>query len=96
MTQNISINDQAELAKYLKPRLTKYIIHKPHPKQAAFLLLNQQEVMFGGSGSSGKLLDISTYVPTPYGSTTIGEIRPGDMILNEFGNPVRVLQISNI
>jgi PBSX family phage terminase large subunit len=69
MAQNISINDQAELAKLLKPRLTKYVIHKPHPKQAAFLLLNQQEVMFGGAGSSGKsdslLMAALQYVDVP-------------------------------
>lgn len=40
---------------------------------------------------SGKLLAVSTPVPTPSGWTTMGDLRAGDMVLDEYGNPCRVL-----
>lgn len=53
----------------LEPRLTKYIPHAPTPKQAAFLLLNQLEAMYGGSARGGKtdavLMAALQYVDIP-------------------------------
>lgn len=36
------------------PRLTKYIPHKPTPKQSAFLLLRGREALYGGAAGGGK------------------------------------------
>lgn len=41
-------------AKKLKPRLTHYILHAPHIKQRAALLINRRELLFGGAGGGGK------------------------------------------
>lgn len=38
----------------LVPRLNKYIKQKPHPAQAAFLLLPQREILYGGAAGGGK------------------------------------------
>jgi phage terminase large subunit-like protein len=38
----------------------------------------------------GEALALDTYVPTPTGSTTMGEIRPGDAVLGGDGSPCRV------
>lgn len=43
-----------ELYKLLSPRMTKYIPCHPSPKQAAFLLCNALEVMYGGAARGGK------------------------------------------
>ena len=43
-----------ELAKLTTPRLNRYIPHRPHPKQQAFLLLGHSEGFYGGSGGGGK------------------------------------------
>ncbi len=40
--------------KAARPRLTKYIPHKPTPKQAAFLLLSCPEAFYGGAAGGGK------------------------------------------
>jgi len=42
------------------------------------------------------LLDLKTPVPTPTGWTTIGEVRPGDYLLDENGKPAKVLGLSPI
>jgi predicted phage terminase large subunit-like protein len=52
------------------PRLNKYIPHEPHPKQQAFLLLNDiKEVLFGGAVGGGKsdalLMAALQYVDVP-------------------------------
>jgi len=43
------MTDLNKLANFLKPRLTKFIPHKPTIKQTAFLLVPQKEALFGGA-----------------------------------------------
>lgn len=38
----------------LQPRLTKYVIKTPYPKQEHFLMLDEREVFYGGAGFGGK------------------------------------------
>ena len=38
----------------MTPRMTKYMIHQPLPKQAAFLLLPHREAFYGGEPGGGK------------------------------------------
>lgn len=38
----------------------------------------------------GEALALDTYVPTPAGSTTMGAIKPGDMVIGGDGSPCRV------
>lgn len=51
------------------PRLNKYIPHRPHPRQAAFLLDNRKELLFGGAVGGGKsdalLMAALQYFDTP-------------------------------
>lgn len=53
----------------LKPKLTKYFLQQPTPKQLAFLLLPQLEAFFGGAGGGGKssagLMAALQYVDVP-------------------------------
>lgn len=44
----------------------------------------------------GKDLPLDTPLPTPTGWTTMGEVRPGDLLLDESGNPTRVMAKSAI
>lgn len=46
--------------------------------------------IIGGSGS-GKALHRDTTLPTPTGKTTVGEAREGDLLLDEKGNPTKIL-----
>lgn len=51
------------------PRLSSYSPHKPYPKQAAFLLLDCREAMYGGAAGGGKsdalLMAALQYVDVP-------------------------------
>lgn len=38
----------------LEPKLNRYIPHRPHPRQAIFLLLDVLEALFGGAAGGGK------------------------------------------
>ena len=46
--------DALELSRLLTPRLNKYIPWEPTPTQAAFLLLDCREAMYGGAAGGGK------------------------------------------
>lgn len=47
-------DDALELSRLLTPRLNKYIPIEPTPTQAAFLLLDCREAMYGGAAGGGK------------------------------------------
>lgn len=44
----------------------------------------------------GKALALDTPIPTPTGWTTMGEIQTGDMVLDEHGNPCRVVRAHEV
>ncbi|GAA1937129.1 hypothetical protein GCM10009689_17040 [Brevibacterium antiquum] len=52
--------------------------------------------MVPGATGSGKLLTLSTPVPTPIGWTTIGKLEVGDDVLGRSGMPTRVSYLSPI
>lgn len=59
----------AKLGSLLQPRLTKFIVHKPTPKQAAFLALTCADAFYGGAAGGGKsdalLMAALQYVDVP-------------------------------
>lgn len=69
-------SEQRELARLLTPRLNRYIPPnpktggpRPHPPQAAFLLLSDREALYGGAAGGGKsdalLMSALQYVDVP-------------------------------
>jgi predicted phage terminase large subunit-like protein len=90
----LSADTQADILARL--RLNKYIPQFPTPKQAYALLLPHLEVFFGGSAGPGKMLDISTLIPTPDGWTRLENIQVGDTVFDEQGCPCQVTGVSDI
>lgn len=86
----LSRSEQAELAKMLTPKMTKYIVHTPYPKQAAFMLLDCKEAFYGGAAGGGKsdalLMCALQYVDVPGYSAIIFRksyadlVKPGALI----------------
>lgn len=64
-----SQEDLMKLRMSLTPKLNKYMPYTPTPKQAAFLLCNDREVLFGGAAGGGKsiaqLMAALQYVDIP-------------------------------
>lgn len=65
----LSRTEQMKLQQMLTPKMTKYIVHTPYPKQAAFMLLDCKEAFYGGAAGGGKsdalLMCALQYVDTP-------------------------------
>lgn len=63
------VRSEPSLAAALTPRWTSAIPHRPTPKQAAFLLLDCREALFGGAAGGGKsealLMAALQYVDQP-------------------------------
>lgn len=55
-----------------------------------------QEVILMAGAQLGKALALDTPIPTPGGWKTMGEIMPGDMVLGDAGEPVRVKAVSPV
>lgn len=55
-----------------------------------------KHTLIQGMTGSGKLLTISTPIPTPHGWTTMGEIKVGDELFDDKGNVCRVTEAFNI
>jgi len=68
----------------------------PSEPQIKFHKCTATEAVFGGSRGGGKGLPLDTKIPTPDGWTTMGELKPGDMVFSDDGTPVEVLAVSEI
>lgn len=54
-----------------------------------------QNVAVKAGHSVGKALSLDTPLPTPTGWTTMGDVQPGDFLLDENANPTRVIATSD-
>lgn len=83
-------NEREKLFKALTPKMTEYIIHRPYPKQAAFMLLDGKEAFYGGAAGGGKsdalLMCALQHVDTPgysaiiFRKTFADLVKPGSLI----------------
>ena len=64
-------------------------------QELAFNMLQDDKTkikVLTGPYGSGKAQPNSTPVPTPFGWTTMGELRKGDYVFDRFGKPTLVLE----
>lgn len=71
---------------------------EPDPWQVEVLtaLAEGKNVAVRSGHGTGKRLAIDTPIPTPFGWTLMGDLRVGDQVLDEAGNPCRVTWVSPI
>lgn len=69
MTQTMISSPSLKTLAAFTPKMTPFIIHKPTPKQAAFMLLPHREAFYGGAAGGGKsdalLMCALQYVDVP-------------------------------
>ncbi len=65
-------------------------------KEAIIDVKTYPHLLIAGSTGSGKACSVSTAIPTPSGWTTMGDIRVGDQVFDENGDPCNVTWISDI
>ena len=53
-------------------------------------------ILFSTPPRHGKALALDTLIPTPSGWATIGELRPGDQVFSETGEPCNVVAVSPV
>lgn len=85
-----------EIIRFLEPEPPKYCPESPTIKQKAFLRTEAFEALFGGGAGGGKELSVNTVIITPNGWATIGELKVGDFVFDENGDPVEVLAKSEL
>lgn len=64
--------------------------------QELFHAATEYDVLYGGAAGGGKMLRVDEPVPTPAGWSTIGALRPGDLIFGERGQPITVTAVHPI
>lgn len=79
----------------ISPRIETLWAPNPGP-QTYFLQCTAKELLFGGSAGGGKCLNINTIQKTSMGWKTLGEIQPGDSLLDENHKPCLVLAVSEV
>lgn len=57
---------------------------------------HRKYVLWAESRAAGKMLDLNTRIPTPYGDKTMGELKLGDYVFNEKGEPTQITYLSPI
>jgi len=62
-------------------------------KIAKQLILDNPVTLLKGMAGSGKAQDVDSLVITPDGTKRIGDITPGDFVISEYGDPIKVLDI---
>ncbi|WP_394812923.1 replicative DNA helicase [Streptomyces boetiae] len=55
-----------------------------------------QMIVIAARPAMGKALALDTPLPTPTGWTTMGEVRPGDLLLDASGRPTRVVAATEV
>lgn len=69
---------------------------RSYQKRAIEAMTNNRFVVALMGRQSGKALALDTVVPTPSGYTTMGEIKVGDYVIGDDGNPVMVDYVSPV
>ena len=64
-------------------------------RKVAESIRDNQNVAVKAGHSVGKALSLDTRIPTPEGWTTMGDIQPGDYVLDEQGRPAKVTSVSD-
>jgi Flp pilus assembly CpaF family ATPase len=59
-------------------------------RNIAWLVANRATTLVVGSTGSGKSLDLETPIPTPYGFVAMGDLKVGDTVFDEKGQPTTV------
>lgn len=70
--------------------------YEPNARQSLFHACGADEVVYGGAKGGGKAESLDTLIPTPAGWTTMGNIKPGDIVFGENGQPEVVLAMSDV
>lgn len=88
--KTLTRTEQEKIAKYLTPKMTEFIVHKPYPKQAAFMLLDTKEAFYGGAAGGGKsdallmcalqYVDVPGYSAIIFRKTFADLVKPGALI----------------
>lgn len=69
----------------------QHVLYTPFPKQLEFHRSTATNLLAIGSRNSGKLLRLTTPIPTPTGMSTMGELKIGDQVIDENGQPCNVV-----
>lgn len=90
------MNDWNKVLDWLEPKPPLFCPEKPSLTQKVFLRTNAIEALFGGMAGGGKMVTLTTLIPTPDGFVKMADVHPGDLVLGRDGKPCTVLAESDI
>lgn len=79
-------------AGWVRDRLGEFLWSKQ--REVAASVVTHRKTAVRSCHNAGKGLPLDTKLPTPTGWTTMGEVQPGDMLLDEQGQPCKVEAIT--
>lgn len=74
----------------------RIVLYAPGPRAVAFHDATQPNLLYGGAAGGMKALALDTVVPTPSGARTVADLRVGDTVFDEHGQPVPILAVTPV
>ena len=89
-------NKVVSLSEVSATSITRVSVGEPWDECFGGGIVPTSSILCGGAPGSGKDLNVSTVIPTPSGWSTMGDLKPGDVVFDERGEPCNVTYVSPI
>lgn len=95
MVEAMNPEELAQLDKLIEPELLAKWLPTPGPQSDAYFS-KADLLLYGGGAGGGKMLDVNTPIPVPFGWSTMGQLIPGAKVFDERGGICTITAVSRV